>query len=253
MIARTGDAAPGAGDDVLFASCDATRGDFFSPVVNERGQVAFLSCLSGPGIDESNDLGLFAVTPERQLVKIAQTGDAFELSPGVVQSIAEIRLNTGSGGSDGRGRAFNVRGDLAYWIGLAPEGTAATGNEAVIVASTSTSFPQLGDVNGDGWVDGYDIALLIDWWASDEYWEGDFDYDGSITVKDLAILQNNYGGFGPRSNSPEAAAVPEPAAWWLVMAGIAAIGLRVTSRRPRRFAIGRSSTARQTSADKSAR
>lgn len=221
LVARTGDAAPDAGDGTVFATCDATRGDYFSPVVNERGQVAFLSCLAGPNIDASNDLGLFAVTPERDLVKVAQTGDAFALSSGATQTIADIRLKTGSGGSDGRGRAFNLRGDLAFWIGFAPDGVATVGGEAVVVASTSSSFPLLGDANGDGWVDGQDIALLIDWWASDEFWEGDFDYDGAITVKDLAILQNNYDGFGPR-NSP-AAAVPEPATWWLALAGFATL------------------------------
>jgi hypothetical protein len=231
LVARTGDPAPIAGD-VTFAACDVARGEFFSPVVNERGQIAFLSCLAGPGITESNNLGLFAVTPERALVKIAQTGDPFEVATGVVQTIDAIRLHTGSSGNDGRGRAFNLRGELAFWIGFSPDGTATTGGEAVIVASTSTSYPQLGDANGDGWVDGYDIALLIDHWASDEYWEGDFDYDGSITVKDLAILQNNYGGFGPR-NSPEASAsVPEPGTLVLAMTGvIVAMAIR---RKPNR-------------------
>lgn len=223
MVARTGDRAPGAGDDVTFAACDATHRDAFSPVVNERGQAAFLSCLAGPGITDANDLGLFAVTPERELVKIAQTGDRFEVESGVAQTISDIRLTTGSGGADGRGRAFNLRGELAFWIGLSPDGPAMTDGEAIIVASTSTSFPILGDANGDGWVDGYDIALLIDWWASDEYWEGDFDYDGSITVKDLAILQNNYGGFGP-GRSPEA--VPEPATWPLALVGVVAVAAR---------------------------
>ncbi|MEX2188944.1 MAG: dockerin type I repeat-containing protein [Pirellulales bacterium] len=232
MVARTGDLAPGAGDDVAFAACDATRGDFFVPVVNERGQVAFLSCLAGPGITEANDLGLFAVTPDRELVKIAQTGDRFEVSPGELQTINDIRLKTGSGGADGRGRAFNWRGDLAFWIGLAPDGPATTDGEAIVVASTSTSFPVLGDANGDGWVDGYDVALLINWWASDDFWEGDFDYDGSITVKDLAILQNNYGGFGPR-NSPEA--VPEPTAWLIAFTGFAAIVVIRRRRRDRRM------------------
>jgi hypothetical protein len=231
MIARTGDAAPGAGEDVVFANCDTTRGDFFSPVVNERGQVAFLSCLAGPGIDETNNLGLFAVTPERDLIKIAQTGDFFDVAPGVSQPITSIRLATGSGGADGKGRAFNARGDLAFWLGFA-SGAATTQDEAIVVASTWESFPLLGDANGDGWVDGLDVALLVDWFASDDYWEGDFDYDGSITVKDLAILQNNYGGFGPR-NSPGdspvdlpqfgAETVPEPATWLLAATGLACV------------------------------
>jgi hypothetical protein len=229
MVARTGDPVPIPGD-VTFAACDVSRGEFFSPVVNERGQIAFLSCLDGPGITEMNNLGLFAVTPERELVKIAQTGDRFEVSPGVVQTIDAIRLHTGSSGNDGRGRAFNLRGELAFWIGYSPDGTATTGGEAVIVASTSTSYPLLGDANGDGWVDGYDIAMLIDEWASDEFWEGDFDFDGSITVKDLAILQNNYGGFGPR-NSPEAAPVPEPGTLTLAAIGVCVVCSRVATRR----------------------
>jgi hypothetical protein len=230
MVARTGNPAPIAGD-VTFAACDVARGEFFSPVVNERGQVAFLSCLDGPEIDESNNLGLFAVTPQRELVKIAQTGDRFETAPGVMQTISEIRLHTGSSGSDGRGRAFNARGELAFWLGFSPDGTATTSGEAVIVASTSTSYPLLGDANGDGWVDGYDIALMIDHWSSDEYWEGDFDYDGSITVKDLAILQDNYGGFGPR-NSPQAGApVPEPTTLLLAAIGFGAMGICSRTRR----------------------
>lgn len=229
LVARTGDAAPDAGEGTVFAPCAATRSGFFSPAVNERGQVAFLSCLAGPNIDAGNDLGLFAVTPERELVKIAQTGDAFALASGVTQTIADIRLKTGSSGSDGRGRAFNLRGELAFWIGFASDGVATTGGEAVVVANTSSSFPLLGDANGDGWVDGQDIALLIDWWASDEFWEGDFDYDGAITVKDLAILQNNYDDFGPRNSPP--AAVPEPTAWSLALVALTTVSLRLRNRR----------------------
>jgi hypothetical protein len=231
MVARTGDEAPGTSEGVVFANCDQTRGNHFSPVVNERGQVAFLSCLAGPGINDTNDLGLFAVTPERDLVKVAQTGDFFDVASGIRQPITDIRLKIGSGGADGRGRAFNVRGDLAFWLAFG-NGAATLPDEAVVVASTWESFPLLGDANGDGWVDGQDIALLIDWYASDDFWEGDFDYDGSITVKDLAILQNNYGGFGPRNSPGDSPVdvpkfgtetVPEPAAWLLAATGLACV------------------------------
>ncbi len=80
-----------------------------------------------------------------------------------------------------------------------------------------------GDANGDGFVNRLDVALLAEWFGSFEFWEGDFDLDGRITVNDLGLLQANFG-IGPGQSLQ---AVPEPSSLLLALfAAVAMLNLR---------------------------
>lgn len=130
LIAREGDLAPGAGPDARF-------GSFKYPSINSRGQVAFTSFLKGPGLDFSNDFGLWATDANDHLALIAREGDPFDLNDdpqiedlhtisGVVVAFSE---SIGHGGEDGRPTAFNDNGQLAFRL------TFYGGNEGIFVAT----------------------------------------------------------------------------------------------------------------------
>jgi len=81
LIARDGDAAPGAGPGVAFDGLGGNRGDLS---FNEAGQTAFTGLLTGPGIDLSNNNGIW-LGGTGSLALIARTGDpAPDTEPGVV-------------------------------------------------------------------------------------------------------------------------------------------------------------------------
>jgi hypothetical protein len=77
-----------------------------------------------------------------------------------------------------------------------------------------------GDANNDRVVDKYDAKVLADHWGEgNATWEmGDFNEDYIVNVLDAAILAANWTGSGESS-----AAVPEPTAVLLMLAGLAAI------------------------------
>jgi hypothetical protein len=86
-----------------------------------------------------------------------------------------------------------------------------------------------GDANGDGKVDGGDLAT----WQQDydplgagniAFAKGDWSNDGKIDGGDLALWQQNYDPIGP-SGMDGAATIPEPATVALMTAGALAIFL----------------------------
>ena len=82
LIARRGDAAPGAAAGVNFS-------DFaFGPSLNDAGQVAYMAILSGSGVSSANDLGLYAYDPTLGDLLIAREGDLFDVGGGDLRTIS---------------------------------------------------------------------------------------------------------------------------------------------------------------------
>jgi hypothetical protein len=75
-IARAGDPAPGAGPGVVFSGLDSPQWLLF----NERGQVVFTSNLAGPGVDASNNAGIWAQDVSGNLQLIVRTGQLLDVS-----------------------------------------------------------------------------------------------------------------------------------------------------------------------------
>ena len=77
-------------------------------------------------------------------------------------------------------------------------GMVIDGNSNGIPDSCETSCP--GDVNGDGLVDGADLAAVLGSWGLSGASTADCDQDGFVDGSDLAILLGDWGEscFEPR-------------------------------------------------------
>lgn len=107
-IAVPGMAAPGT--NAVFRGTEA-------PILNSRGQIAFVGYLAGPGVHSSNDIGLWATDYQGVLQLIARTGDLMDIDdgPGVnLRTVYQLWFAGESGNQDGRASGFNDLGQLAF-------------------------------------------------------------------------------------------------------------------------------------------
>ncbi|MEM9914329.1 MAG: choice-of-anchor tandem repeat NxxGxxAF-containing protein [Planctomycetota bacterium] len=125
LVARTGDNAPGTSPGVIFASFESNR-----PVFNNAGQTAFFALLSGIGVDDTNDQGIWSeaagsignpelVVRTGQAAPGTTTGVNFSnLSEPVINNVGQTTfigylMGAGVDGTNDRGIwATNLNGEL---------------------------------------------------------------------------------------------------------------------------------------------
>ena len=133
LIARQGAQAPGFPADVTFEALN-------SPVMNDRGQIAFSAMLSGFG-----PVGIWAEDLGGKLQLIAKNGDAIDIDPGpdaelrtisnlqllgddkVIRSIDQFR------GQNDQPNAFNDLGQIAFKAWFREGGTGILVSNALMV------------------------------------------------------------------------------------------------------------------------
>ncbi|MGE0481823.1 MAG: choice-of-anchor tandem repeat NxxGxxAF-containing protein [Phycisphaerae bacterium] len=111
LVAREGDPAPGAAPGQVFIRNDAFQ---FLPVLNEAGQVAFWTRLTGQGITSANDFGIWATDPDGALRLIAREGDPLEVAPGDVRIVSSLALAADPSSGLVLGTSFSGAGDLTF-------------------------------------------------------------------------------------------------------------------------------------------
>ncbi len=153
LVARKGDQAPGAPAGVNFSGFNSTV------TMNGAGQTAFSGNLTGAGVTNSNDFGIWAVDPFGQLVKIARSGDEFSPASNDARTIESAGLLTGSGEEDGKASSFNDRGQLAFQLTFT-NSTAAVGSLLVGgPVRLSAAKPLLGPAISNAYGDPSPLAL----------------------------------------------------------------------------------------------
>ncbi len=107
-VARDGEIAPGTNAGRTFGG----RAAFGDPVLNGRGQTAFVGFLNGGH-------GIFAEDTNGVLQLIARTGQLLDVSDDPLtpdfRTVNDLKFFTGSGNEDGRRSGFNNVGQLAFF------------------------------------------------------------------------------------------------------------------------------------------
>jgi len=192
LIARKGDGAPGTSADFSFLS---------SPIFNGAGQTAFWANLTGTGVDNSNNFGIWAQDASGVLALISRSGDQLDVDDGPgtdFRTISDLGFVAFNGSEDGRASVFNDLGQVVFRASF------TDGSSGIFVSNLVASNPFSGDFDFDGDVDGSDF---LEWQRS----------DGSAS--ELLDWQTSYGN---ASSSVLAAAIPEPSTWLLcALAGLA--------------------------------
>ncbi len=150
------------------------------PKMNEAGQVAFFTNLSGTdgGIEENE--GIFFYDDDLGLMQVARKGYPF-----LGSTITELRFTPRAGmAHDNMRSGLNNLGQVAFAYEL------ADGRGGVAVWSPP-GFSLPGDLNGDGCVDQADLGELLSAYGVDD--GGDIDGDGDTDQADLGALLGNYG------------------------------------------------------------
>lgn len=110
LVAREGDAAPGA-PGTFFGALRTSA----STGLNDAGQLGFSGSLTGPGVDASNDVGIWATDRAGTLRLIARKGEQLEIAPGDFRTISRLWWTGTEGNGTGALSAFNNRGEIAFY------------------------------------------------------------------------------------------------------------------------------------------
>ena len=115
MVIRAGDRAPGTPEGVVFRGGWMFDDGARSLSLNDRGDLVFYAFLDGPGIDGSNNGGIWALAGG-EVILLAREGDTIEVDPGVFATIAELSYDDVLGSASGmtqRG-CLNERGEVVF-------------------------------------------------------------------------------------------------------------------------------------------
>jgi hypothetical protein len=132
LVARTGDHAPGTPNGVTFSTFSGA-----TLLLNDAGQIAIRAGLTGTGVNNTNNLGIWATDRSGILRLIARTGDLLEISPGEFRTIASDssafpNFWGGAGNNDGRRSSFNDLGELVFRAGF------SDGSSGIFVSDLAT-------------------------------------------------------------------------------------------------------------------
>ncbi len=108
-VALSGTHAPGTPAGVNFSNFNFSR-FIITPVLNNAGQTAFSGSLTGPGVDSTNERGIWSEGGGSGLALVARSGNQ---APGTPEGVHFRSLST---------PALNNAGQTAFWGGLTGTG-----------------------------------------------------------------------------------------------------------------------------------
>jgi hypothetical protein len=143
LVVRSGTPAPGTPTGVNFRSFFSR---YTSPVLNDAGEVAFFALLAGPGVNPTNNLGLWAGA-SGSLALVARMGDH---APGTEEGVVfgHIANVSGHTPNDVRHAILNAAGQTAFFSPLRGSGINDS-NDRGIWATDRSGVLQLVAREGD--------------------------------------------------------------------------------------------------------
>jgi hypothetical protein len=215
LVMREGDAAPGTDPGVVFADLLFTQ--FNTALLNGAGQIAFESGLTGPGVDNSNNSGIWVTDPNGVLTLIARRGNLYDINDDPLidelRTISSVSLCSGGGDGVDSSTRFNDAGQLVFWLGF------TDGSEGFFVASIQAALT--GDLNGDGFVGITDLNIVLAAWNQNVPPGNplaDPSGDGFIGIEDLNVVLGNWNAGTPPGDYAPGDAIPEPVAALIITA-----------------------------------
>ncbi len=160
----------------------------------------------------------FAPLSEGSIVRIRWKVPESEETKGLVFGVDNVQLRFFESALD----AFDCNSDGVLDVADANCATVYSLDATLDAASLIK-----GDLDGNGVVDLADFATLSNLFGEDgKYTDGDLDLDGEVTISDFRILAENFGN----TPSANAAAVPEPAAFSLLLCALLSIRMPCKQR-----------------------
>jgi len=212
LVARRGSQAAGTPSGVNF-----DFGVLSFPVLNDAGQLAFSSYLTGSGVNSTNDLGIWSDS-SGSVALVARTGSQ---APGTANGVNFFDLTTPALNSAGQtafranliGNGVNFTNDKGIWA-TDPTGAlqliARTGEQLEVAPGDFRTTSDLDFVsatgNGDGLQSGFNNLGQLVFWASFTDGSqgifvsnkvagmpGDFNHDGAVDAVDYVFWRKNDG------------------------------------------------------------
>lgn len=182
VIAREGDQPYGLGPGVEF---DDMRSGFV--ILNDNERVLFRGFARGPGINDDNDMGLWAYDANGAKHLVIRQGQWIDLGGGNMKQVTGFSFRLSSSMHAGRRAGMNNRGDVALRVYFADN------SQAVVVAQLPP--PCNADLNHDGWINVLDLLILLEEWGPADYIGegGDINWDGVADVQDLLEMLTQWG------------------------------------------------------------
>ncbi len=195
------------------------------PAFNDLNQVAFKSSLVGPGVDFSSDKALWATDRNGDLQLVARTGDLFDVDddPEVedFRTINAIGALENSAGTGGQQTSLSDDGRLAMMLSFSDS------TSGIFVFDLSGSSPA--DLNGDGFVDGLDLGILLgNFEQTADPSGGELNGTPPVDGLDLGIL---LGAWNPPAAPASVRSVPEPSSHLLSLFALVVVWQHVPLRR----------------------
>jgi hypothetical protein len=165
--------------------------------------------LEGPGIDTTNDAGLWAISPDGYLKSIIREGSLFDVDDAPqTEDLRTVMVI--------EDRGLNNAGQLAFHL------TFTDGTSGIFVATLGLP----GDLDGDGFVGINDLNLILTNWnqtvpPGDAL--ADANGDDYIGIADLNAVLGNWNAGTPPTDS---ANIPEPATGLICLTGLILVNRR---------------------------
>jgi hypothetical protein len=154
-------------------------------VMNDNiGRTYIIAKVRGPGVNAGNDEGMWVREPNGDWHFVIRRGQYMALEDGVFRIVDTFAVLPGYGMESGFRPGVNNNGDIAMRINF------TDGVSAIVVAELPGC---LGDINGDGVVDGLDLLILLSAWGQCFNCDADLNDDGVVDGLDLLILLSAWG------------------------------------------------------------